>query len=353
MIDKESYTIEWIEAKSKENRNADKILVEKVIMAFHLLEQLKLQGIEFIFKGGTSLIILMDEPKRFSIDIDIIIENKTIDLDKVFEKIINDSQFNRYEEQKRHSNSGIDKAHYKFYYNPATSTRGNEEYILLDILFEKNHYSKIKEFVLNSIFIKTDDNETKIKLPVIDCIVGDKLTAFAPNTTGVPYKKNKEIEIIKQLFDIGNLFDQATDLELTRKTYNEIVETELKYRDLKDKTFEDVLDDTINTSMIISLKGKLEKENFDELQKGVKNIVNFIFSERYNIDKAIIHASKAAYLSALLKKKKNEIEHYTGDPLSVKDFIIEDPEYNKLNKLKKSNPEAYFYWCQTVGILNN
>ena len=33
MIDKENITIEWINKVSKENRNADKILVEKVIRA--------------------------------------------------------------------------------------------------------------------------------------------------------------------------------------------------------------------------------------------------------------------------------------------------------------------------------
>jgi hypothetical protein len=35
----------------------------------------------------------------------------------------------------------------------------------------------------------------------------EKLTAFAPNTTGIPYEKNghsKSMEIIKQLYDIGN-----------------------------------------------------------------------------------------------------------------------------------------------------
>ncbi|MEX0986491.1 MAG: hypothetical protein WD052_03355 [Bacteroidales bacterium] len=38
MIDREKITLEWIEKVSKSNRNADKILVEKVIRALLLVE---------------------------------------------------------------------------------------------------------------------------------------------------------------------------------------------------------------------------------------------------------------------------------------------------------------------------
>jgi predicted nucleotidyltransferase component of viral defense system len=47
-----------------------------MIYALYLLEQLQLSGLDFIFKGGTSLILLMKEPKRFSVDIDIIVSPK-------------------------------------------------------------------------------------------------------------------------------------------------------------------------------------------------------------------------------------------------------------------------------------
>jgi hypothetical protein len=51
MISKESHTIEWITQVSKVNRNADKILVEKVIKSLSLLELLRLQELNFIFKA--------------------------------------------------------------------------------------------------------------------------------------------------------------------------------------------------------------------------------------------------------------------------------------------------------------
>jgi hypothetical protein len=47
MIDKEKITLDWITKVSKENRNADKILVEKLIRALSLLEGLVKQKITF------------------------------------------------------------------------------------------------------------------------------------------------------------------------------------------------------------------------------------------------------------------------------------------------------------------
>jgi hypothetical protein len=41
----------------------------------------------------------------------------------------------------------------------------------------------------------------------VEAIAGDKLTAFAPTTTGIHYGQDKALEIIKQLFDVGILFD--------------------------------------------------------------------------------------------------------------------------------------------------
>jgi hypothetical protein len=36
------------------------------------------------------------------------------------------------------------------------------------------------------------------------------------------------------------------------------------------------------------------------------------------------------------------------NPLEIKDWLIEDQEYNKLNKLKKNNPEAFYYWYLAI-----
>lgn len=51
MINKEKITLDWIQKVSNANRNAEKILVEKVIRAFLLVEGLVMQKLSFVFKG--------------------------------------------------------------------------------------------------------------------------------------------------------------------------------------------------------------------------------------------------------------------------------------------------------------
>ena len=82
MIDREKITLEWIEKVSKANRNTDKILVEKVIRALLLLEGLVKQKLPFVFKGGTALMLHLDSAKRLSIDIDIIMPDKSVNLNE-------------------------------------------------------------------------------------------------------------------------------------------------------------------------------------------------------------------------------------------------------------------------------
>jgi predicted nucleotidyltransferase component of viral defense system len=51
-------------------------LDKKMIMALTLLENLRNSGLDFVFKGGTSLILLFKTPRRFSIDIDILLQDE-------------------------------------------------------------------------------------------------------------------------------------------------------------------------------------------------------------------------------------------------------------------------------------
>ncbi|MDR2058473.1 MAG: nucleotidyl transferase AbiEii/AbiGii toxin family protein [Dysgonamonadaceae bacterium] len=66
MIGQESITKEWIEKVSKSGK-VDKILVEKVIRALMLPEGLSESELDYIFKGGTALMLLFDSGKRLSI----------------------------------------------------------------------------------------------------------------------------------------------------------------------------------------------------------------------------------------------------------------------------------------------
>jgi predicted nucleotidyltransferase component of viral defense system len=216
MINQEKISAEWLNQVSKQHRNADKILVEKVIRALLLLEGLAKQKIDFVFKGGTALMLHFNSTKRLSIDIDIILPNEIKNLESVLDTIAKEQGFLRKELQHRSTNSKIKKEHYKFFYTPLHKTKKDEEYVLLDILFEEVNYANIISLPIQSDFVPKSGKAIDVNVPSLEDILGDKLTAFAPNTTGIPYFKKEDsmsMEIIKQLYDIGNLFDAVSDLE--------------------------------------------------------------------------------------------------------------------------------------------
>jgi hypothetical protein len=352
MIDREKLTIDWINKVSKENRDVDKILVEKVIRALLLLEGLVKQKLSFVFKGGTALMLHLNSTKRLSIDIDIIMPEKPKNLDELLDTVADEQGFLRKDEQKRSTNTKIDKAHYKFYYTPLYKTSKDEEFVLLDILFEKVQYNSIVQLNIQSSFLPEKGAPLSVKTPCLEDITGDKLTAFAPNTTGIPYLKGEvsmSMEIIKQLYDIGNLVDNVTDLETIKTTFKKFAKTELAYREMDTLSDMDVLEDIYQSSLCIATRGADGKGDFEQLQLGIQRVKGFIFSENYQIEKAIAHASKAAYIATLIKHDAKTIEKF-ANPLQMKDWVISEPMNKHLNRLKKSNPEAFFYWYKIYEL---
>ena len=115
MINQKEITNEWLSKVSKENKNADKILVEKVVRALLLLEGLVKQNIPFLFKGGTALMLHFNSTRRLSIDIDIILSQEIENLEQTLNLLALEQGFLRKELQHRDTKSKIKKEHYKFF----------------------------------------------------------------------------------------------------------------------------------------------------------------------------------------------------------------------------------------------
>jgi predicted nucleotidyltransferase component of viral defense system len=192
MINQTEITSEWLNQVSRQHRNADKILVEKVIRALLLLEGLVKQKIDFVFKGGTALMLHFNATKRLSIDIDIIQPNEIENLESVLNSIALEQGFLRKELQHRITNSKIKKEHYKFFFTPLHKTNKDEDYVLLDILFENVNYENVISLPVQSDFVPQSGKPLEVSVPSLEDILGDKITAFAPNTTGIPYFKGED-----------------------------------------------------------------------------------------------------------------------------------------------------------------
>ncbi len=281
MIKAHCFTKEWINGfkQQKHLKRINPPILEKMIHALSLLQQLKANGLDFTFKGGTSLVLLLSKSRRFSVDIDIITTQSREEVEAILDKVVANSHFNKWDLQDRRSyKEGVPKAHYEFDYE--SSLNQSAHFVLLDILFEQTDYSRLLSAPIQSEWIESEE-VLEVAVPSIESILGDKLTAFAPNTVGILYGKDKEQEIIKQLFDIGCLFDEVKSVEEIALSFEKIGAKEIKYRELE-IGLSDILDDIFTTSLLIAKRTKNTEEPdktiFTELTTGIRRFEGFLIA---------------------------------------------------------------------------
>ena len=233
MIKEETFTLENIK-RIHYKYKVDPELAQRAVFALGLVEALKKVGLDFIFKGGSSLMLLFDVPKRLSTDVDILVD-KDCDINYYVDKVSSIFPFTSVSESLRTTNKSISKKHFKFtYWSPL---RDKNITVLLDVLFSENHYSKTIEKPINNDLLICGGDDYYVSLPSIESVLGDKLCAFAPHTTGIRYhnddfSNDKRLEVIKQFYDVVCLFDIANDFEIIRDSYFKIAKEEIAYRNL-------------------------------------------------------------------------------------------------------------------------
>ncbi|HEX8429184.1 nucleotidyl transferase AbiEii/AbiGii toxin family protein [Hymenobacter sp.] len=359
MITPETFQPEWLEQLRVRHKNMHPNIAEKMILALTLVERLAQEPIPFVFKGGTCLVLLLGKARRFSVDVDIVTEMSQGELEAALSRIVEQPPFLRVEyDEKRSTKDNIPRGHYYLYYtsilNQKRSADHPHPYIALDVLYEAHGYPELREVPVESDFLVADGLPQLVKVPSVESITGDKLTAFAPRTTGIPYGKEKEVEIVKQLFDVSVLFDEVQNVEAVAKSYAATVAKELVYRQLS-QTPAEVLRDTIQTGLVmaqhkINPTKILDKEGIQELMVGIQGFANFLIGTRFNIDNAVTAAAKAAYLAArLIVADYSALPRYNNQPVAGL-RVTDDPQLIFLNKLR-STPEAMFFWQQTVQLL--
>lgn len=350
MLLRENFTLKHLESLQNTYPSVDKILLERTIYAFGLLEALAKAGTPFIFKGGTCLMLLLKHPKRFSTDIDIIVDPKC-NINEYLDKTAQSFPFLRFEEKVRKGVNNIEKKHFKFFYSALNS--GREVGILLDVLFEENLYKQTIQKEIKNEFLLTSGIQTFVQIPSIDSILGDKLTAFAPNSTGIPYisinqegvQTDKKMEVIKQFFDVATLFSEANNFDHIRKTYLEIVQSEINYRGLS-ISYKEALLDTFNCSLAIFSRGRMFKTEYDSLLEGIIKIRNHIFGVRFDGETAYQYAAKVMILVAGILCEINTI-----DSTILDQPLIIEPPYNKINRLKPLDADSFNVAATAIQIL--
>lgn len=202
--------------------------------------------------------------------------------------------------------------------------------------------------------------EIQVTVPTVESLLADKLTAFAPRTTGVPFQPANgsppdTMQIVKQLFDVGELFNLAKDLAAVRRVYQKVFSQENVYRG-GGFTTEDVLEDTLQASLSLSmhrLKGVKDSAEALMLEDGARKLTSHLVDHRFNLDMAKLAAAKAALIAKLIKKETAgtslEVFRTVPPPEELRQLKIEG-EWERLNRLMSVNLEAFWYWYQASKL---
>jgi hypothetical protein len=178
MISPRCFEESWIREQATALRARDLRTLEKNILAMELVSRLRREGLEFIFKGGTSLALFFDPVGRLSIDVDILSQEPIERLKAVLDQATTDRPpFAGYEHQERRDREAPPTVHFKIPYTSALDPGGVHS-IQLDVITAESPYAATEEKVVRATFFEIEE-EIKVTVPTADCLLADKLGCFA------------------------------------------------------------------------------------------------------------------------------------------------------------------------------
>ena len=126
-----------------------------------------------------------------------------------------------------------------------------------------------------------------VQIPSADAITGDKLTAYALNTVGIRFRvehadggvTEKQVEVMKQLFDLGILFERISNFNHFKQSFEKTAQKEIAYRAEQNITTESILNDIINTSLMIGSLDKFFAPNgeYKHISTGLTQLKSYIY----------------------------------------------------------------------------
>lgn len=337
-------------------------ILEKSLHALTLLGHLQEAGLPLTFRGGTCLLLHLPEIHRLSIDIDIVCPVEGAELERILAEVSAKSPFTGWEESLRDGTRLPKRRHFKFFY---PSALGVQEYappnVMLDVVAETEVVHVLESKVISTGFLEAE-REVKVQLPTLESLLADKLTAFAPTTTGVPLRKpdgspGDVVQVVKQLFDVGMLFGSAANGAEVMETYKRAQAKEASYRG-GTLTLEATLDDTIAACLAaMPSKAKVQAKftDYPLLKKGYTGMRGHL-TRPFSEEDFRRFAAQTAALAAHIKKGipiDFAALRYTGTEeqiAAIKVASFNNTPLDWLDGLKQINPAAYHYWTKTASL---
>lgn len=203
--------------------------LEKAIFSLEYLGQLQKEGLDFVFKGGSAIqVILREKWTRLSVDADIcsdVSEREMVDIMDNIHKKFNKQAFS-YKVRNREIAGSIPFYLYIFEV-PSISVTGETRSCLLDVMGVKPKYATTHVALRTSFF----ESKETITMPTVGALLGDKLTTIGPNTMGRRLVDSRNgVEYAKHFYDIKNLQDESFKFEDCKFAFHEAINMQSKIR---------------------------------------------------------------------------------------------------------------------------
>jgi len=350
MITAKCFTSAWVTEIRRNIPQASAVTVEKSIHALALLEHLAASDLRFVFKGGTCMMLQLQVLRRLSVDIDIVCTEGMPRIEPVLEAISRQRPFTRWDEDRRNPDRRPKRKHFRFYYE-SLDPDNPEPFVLLDVVLEHVPHPFTERKPVIMPFVETAD-PAEVTVPTLNGLLGDKLTAFAPETVGVRYRPALSQQIVKQMFDVGELLDVATDLDQVRLAHEASFNAENEFRRNRYR-INQALDDSLNTAfrvcqLDLEREGRWDGRKRRMLLNGIAAINVTLLRDVYTVEEARISASRAGLLAALLRHgRSGRPEAYRFRPERADELPAElTGRYAVLNSLRETATEAFHNWHQ-------
>lgn len=371
MISPKCFAPDYLQEQGKLLQVEDLRNLEKCILALELVCRLQNAKLDFVFKGGTSLLLHCNPAKRLSIDVDILSLEELEKFKEVLKNITRDAPFRGWKHQDHRDREAPPTKHFKAFYSSALSSE--EESVQLDVICAENPYARTIQTTVKTTFLELDA-ETQVKLPSTSCLLADKIAAFAPTTIGYPYHpiaadtgqaaEPRPIKVIKHLYDIGVLADIATDTRDAITTYRNIHAEQIEFRGTA-HSLEACLHDTQQAAYQVCRIGGKKPESGDDnavehrkiLTQGIAALSSHLFTEPFRGAQTQLAAAKAALVAQMILSEATafDLSKFLSTSLNheeMKTAELTDPWEHISKPLRNGNIEAFRIWHQ-AQILRN
>ncbi len=260
-------------------------LSELVVHCLELVSLLSEHGIEYRFKGGNSLLILLEDPQRFSIDVDIATsENKQTLIDSVAHITEKSQIFTSFESRAPRTKPWLPLISFKLFFNSFFQKK-EDSFVMLDVVLEAPPYPGIRKQVkCLDIYCSTQT----VEVPTISGLIGDKFLTLGPATLGIPLGKNKAAQRLKHLFDISLLLNNDYQLDAVSQSIktcsfqeNKLQKTSFSHAEIIEDT-KDFLEAILKYKEKPDFNQFNENEYIYEISQGFDEFVGYLFKMKYN-----------------------------------------------------------------------